>query len=488
MENPEHAEQPEVNAGQNHAADGILKEQMLHPLFMTAVTAVMALFFGFDLGGLFAFKTQLMYLFMLDGYDIDGVFGVVLLGALAGAFLGGFIISGSGRKSGIISGFVLGVSADCAAVLAPSFSTLLLAEFALGGAMGIFLISSIIYACEISLPVNRGMCCALPLTGIFLGVELVVVGRDLLPESSATVIWGLIGSGLVLSFVSAVRLPESPRWLAGAGYNDAALSSLIRMRRVNAEAARELAAINERSRNAEKGIAVFLHSGIYRSALWCMVIMTLLMHVSGMTLIPYAALEIIGRYQQQYLGYFYTHSYDYGYGFVKAAATVGLFGAVTALLTQDRLSRSGALLAGTLTCMVVMMLLIFSSMVDFSTASTMLLSALVLIYIYAAVFAVVIFVGSLLPELLPSSGREFGVTLVLVVNFVALLAGIKQLKSFFGEFDVGVCFGAMFMLTGALLIYIYSKIPNTSGQSLESIENRLFEGKLLNQHKVNYNS
>ncbi len=450
------------------------------------IVALMASYFGINIGSLFSYREQLMYLYMLDNYDLNSILSVFLLGLLGGVFLGGFVIYGSGRKIGLLMGFAFGVAADCAGVLAPSFSSLLLSEIAAGVACGIFLISSLIYATEISSPALRGVCGALVPAGLMAGLDFVIMCHEAFPSNSSTAIVIIAGVGIALILYGMLRMPESPRWLARAGFSEAALSALFVLRGSQVSAARELALINERDRVPERGLELFLHSGIYRNALSMILVFSCLLHVCGMTYIPYSASDLILHYQQEFLGNFFviTSSADYSNGFIKASITVAFFGILTAAILSLRMTRIGVMLCGIATSMGVLMLLSGASMLDFGSVSTMLISILILLFIYTSSLTLTIFIAVFVIEMLPTCGREFGVGLVLIVNCTALLAGVKEIGPWIEDYPVSIFFAACAFVVAILLVMVSRKMPETAAMSLETIETRLFEDKLL-RNQVN---
>ncbi len=458
----------------------------MRPVAMMGIVALMAVYFGINIGSLFSYREQLMYLYMLDNYDLNSILSVFLLGLLGGVFLGGFVIYGSGRKIGLLMGFAFGVAADCAGVLAPSFSSLLLSEIAAGVACGIFLVSSLIYAAEISSPAVRGVCGALVPAGFLLGLDFVIMCHDFFPSNSSTAVIIIAGIGIILILFGILRMPESPRWLARAGFSEAALSALFVLRGSQVAAARELALINERERIPERGLELFLHSGIYRNALWMILVLSFLLHICGMTYIPYSASELILHYQQEFLGNFFviSASSDYGNGFIRASITVAFFGILTAAILSLRMTRIGGMLCGIAASMGVLMLLSGASMLDFGSVSTMLLSVLILLFIYTSSLTLTVFLAVFVPEILPTSGREFGVGMVLVVNCTALLAGVKEIGPWIEDCPVSIFFAGCAFVVAFLLVVVSRKMPETSVMSLETIETRLFEDKLL-RNQVN---
>ncbi len=123
-------------------------------------------------------------------------------------------------------------------------------------------------------------------------------------------------------------------------------------------------------------------------------------------------------------------------------------------------------------------------MLDFGSVSTMLLSVLILLFIYTSSLTLTVFLAVFVPEILPTSGREFGVGLVLIVNCTALLAGVKEIGPWIEDFPVSIFFAGCAFVVAFLLVVVSRKMPETSVMSLETIQTRLFEDKLL-RNQVN---
>ena len=449
------------------------------PLSFTLAVASLSVFFGLNLGSIFAYKNQLMYVFLLNSYDIDSVVSVVLLGAVAGVMCGGFISQGSGRKSGIIAGAAVGLAASCTAILASDFSSLLLSEFTVGAGFGIYIVSALLYAAEISLPSSRGMCCCLPAAGACLGLLASIAARLVMPDSPLLISICIASLGSALCLLCALWLPESPRWLALAGYSDAALTSLFTLRRNQAAAAREMAFINDVAGRTERGMQLYLHSAVSRRALRTLVVLIVLMHLSGFAIVPYMSLELIHRYKLQYLGILVMRNYDYSYGFVKAAITVAFFGAVTAMMASDRAGRQKSMLVGTMISLGMLALLSAVTLFGMSDLNVVFVSALILVYIFAAVFTTLTFLCVFSCELLPSGGREAGLCLILVIHILCFIAGIQDVGVMSPGFDLSPFFAALLCFCALLCFLLAFRVPDLGVGSLERNETRLMEGRLF---------
>ena len=429
--------------------------------------ALMALFFGFSIGIIYACKSDLMNRFLLDSQEIDSIFLTFLLGAVVGVFLGGRITYDAGRRLPIAGGFVLGSIAQCAVLMSPAFSSYLISEFVLGGAFGIFIIAALIYISEIAFAENRGAATISIFFFMVIGMYIAVLwGRFFYLNNLITAFFIFISS-LLLALVSFFRLPESPRWLSISGFNDAALSELFVLRDNASLAAKELADINECDRGEDRGIALFLHSGSYRRTIWFLSILTVLIHLSGFAFFPYTSIRIISDYQI----YFYSLDIDilYGEDFVKAGMMVLLLSAVTTILTVDKMGRKKLMLGSILIAEIILVLMYFLTVFS-SNLGMSLLGVLILFYIFASSIGIFVFFATLLSELLPAQGRELGVALVFFINFVGLMSSIMTFDIL--TYTVGLSgFFALNLLFGSILFAIlYHSQPELKGRSLESLE------------------
>lgn len=84
-------------------------------------------------------------------------YGTYILGFIFGVFIAGYVTYGSGRKISIISSITVGSLAIFASLVAPDYSILLCSELVIGFSFGLYLISALLYNCEIMLPNKRGL-------------------------------------------------------------------------------------------------------------------------------------------------------------------------------------------------------------------------------------------------------------------------------------------------------------------------------------------
>ncbi len=454
-------------------SESLSSDSALRPLQYVLLIAMMTVGFGYDLGMIFANQQYLSDFFILSGNESDVIIGTSLLGVVLGLFLGGWLNYGSGRRLCLLCGASLGTLSITASFFAPNLSILLCSQFVIGFSWGLFLLSAVLYTPEITLPGNRGFACCL--NGVFFsfGVVLAVLTRELNPlHGTPLLVVSMSACSAAVIVVAAVRLPESPRYLASVGQSDGALNVLFKLRRSMGLAARELAGINECYREEVRGARLFLQSPAFRRAFWMVLCLLLLLQASGMSIIPFSLSALFSENE----AFDVYHSYDFTYGVLKAACAVFLFGAVTAALMVDRLGRRALLFVSALLVNLALFILCISFVVGKFFFAPLLITIGVLLFIYAAAVAFITVVFLLLPELSPGRGREFaaaGVLLCLTVGTLFSLQIYPRLAIFVG-FNLMFLF---FLLSSLCLTAVcFFFVPNTANASLEGMENRLLEG------------
>lgn len=442
------------------------------PFAAVITVSLMASLFGVNLGAIFIYKYQLMYRFMLEHYEIDNVLCIFFIGALAGVFLGGWIIYGSGRKSGLLCGFIVGLAANCTALLSPAFSTLLLSEFAAGGAFGIYLVSAIIYISEISSPSRRGTGCSLIAVFLIAGIEISLICGEYQLRASVFMVSVMLASSLVLSLLTLLRVPESPRWLAMAGFTDAALIELYHLRQELFKAARELAQINDCCKSQDKGLGFFIQSYSYRRLLWLLVMLSILLHLSGICFIPYISIKFLAYYQHS-SGQLLLWHYDFHYELVKSAVTVALFGAVSAAIAVDRVGRISSMFLCAGLIMLLHLSLAAVVLLELRGINSVLLSVSFLIFIFASSVMFFIFLFVFVCEMLPLRGRELGMAAVIFINIACILVASGIVGDLEVSHSLGYWFALFFLFTAVFAFIVFFMLPDTNNFSLERLEEKL---------------
>lgn len=434
--------------------------------------SLLTVIFGYSFGNLYISIDYYKDLFILSGNDVNVIVGTLVLGMLAGTFFGAWITYGSGRKLPFIASSCFGMLSIIGSFLAPNFSIFLCTNLSIGITFGIFFLSSLMYISEISASEQRGFCSVFLMISLTLGAVLpLYFNIDRYEYSSFLVISLLVFLSILDLLYCIVKLPESPRWLAINGYSDASLSVLFKLRDDMAMAAKEQAMINDACRGEDFGVELLLGNKHFRKLLWLLVIMSICFQIAGFVAIPYNFINI--------LSFIDASSYNGSFMFLitKSTIIVGALGSLLATFTIDKFGRRDILLFSSFLCVVLLGLLcIWLVLFDRTIINLAIVCVLLLLYIFISTLFLSVFIGVLITELMPIRAREFGLSVILMFNYLALLFSFAIYNSVIIYFDVLAFFVICLIAAIILYILVYLFMPNPTGVILEGLENRLFSG------------
>ena len=185
--------------------------------------------YGFDMGIIAAALIFVKKSFSLSTRLQEMVVSIVLVGAMAGAIVGGSIADRIGRKTTLIWGGVLFVVGSLLALWSPNVGILILARGLLGVAIGFTSVTAPVYISELSPPQSRGLLIGLYQFALTLGIVLAeLTGYWLTNQQAWRGMFGLGALPAALFLVLIFMLPESPRWLFAQKRNDEACDVLGR--------------------------------------------------------------------------------------------------------------------------------------------------------------------------------------------------------------------------------------------------------------------
>jgi SP family arabinose:H+ symporter-like MFS transporter len=452
--------------------------------FICLVSAMGGLLFGYDwvvIGGAKPFYEAF--------FDISGNEGmqalamsIALLGCLLGATMAGFLADKYGRKKLLIfSAFVFFVS-SWGTGASNNIPTFILARLVGGIAIGLAADLSPMYIAEVAPTHIRGKLVTLNQLTIVIGIlgaQIVnmLIAEPVAAEATATDIlnswngqsgwrwmfWAVcIPSGIF--FLLSMFIPESPRWLVGAGQNEQAQKVLTSIGGTEyAKSELESYAKANTSAQSEKGALSLLFSSKMRNVLVIGIVIAMFQQWSGTNVIFNYAQEIFQAA---------------GYGIsdvlmnIVVTGIANLIFTFVAIYTVERLGRKTLMLIGSLGLAGIYTLLGLSYFFEFK-GFIMIVFVVLAIGFYAMSLGPITWV--LLSEIFPNKVRG----VAMAVCTAALWIASFLLTYTFPFLNSRLGTGGTFMLYAAIcffgFIFVLRRIPETKGKSLENIEKELIK-------------
>lgn len=435
---------------------------------VACVAALGGLLFGYDIGIISGAILFIEKDFPLTPFLTGVVVSSILLGAVAGAGASGALGDRLGRRKMVLVAAVIFAAGAVGMAISPSVGVLIFFRIVAGLAVGAASALVPTYISEIAPTDLRGSLSSVFQLAITLGILLAYLVNFALAGAEA---WrwmlGLAAVPAVVLFIGMYMVPETPRWLVENDFMDEA-RRVLRRSRGREDVEEEIEEIKQVEREESQTGTRELLSPWVRPMLVVGLGLAMLQQFSGINTIIYYAPTIIK---------------NTGLGdSASILATVGI-GVVNVLFTLvaiwliDRLGRKKLLLYG-LSGMTIGTLLLglgfvlpsLSGVVSYITLGAMLLY----IASFAASFGPIVWV--MLPEIFPLQVRGAGVGASSLSNWVAnfivalvfpiLIASLGQTAVFWG-------LGVICVLSMA---FVYFRVPETMGRSLEEIEEDLRQG------------
>ena len=436
-------------------------------VLLAAVAAIGGFLFGYDTGVISGALLLLKPDLHPSSFDQSAIIGSLLLGAVAGAMLSGYLAGAIGRRpTKIISGCVFAIAAIWSA-LSPDVWTLIVARFVLGISVGTASFVAPMYIGEMVPRKIRGGLVSFNQLMITSGILVAYIIDFALKGVANNWRW-MLGLGAIPGIALAVGmflLPESPRWLVEQGREDEARDVLQRARTAD-EVDDELEEIKDVAHNSSR-IRDLIGSNI-RPMLIVGIGLAVFQQIVGINTVIYFAPTIF-----KFAGV----STSAAIGETVFVGVTNVVFTIVAVLLLDRIGRRVLLLVGTLglTLALVALGLFFQIAAVKSHVGWLALASLIF---YIASFAVGLgpVFWLMIAEIFPLKIRGAAMSVCTVANW-----GFNFLVSFtFLQLISTVGKGGTFFLyagLGVLAIAFFAwKVPETRGRSLEQIESEFGAG------------
>ena len=435
----------------------------------SAIAALGALLFGYDLGVISGAQSFLAAEFDLSAKEIQFAVASVNVGAIIGSMFGGRFADRLGRKRALVwLGVLFGVGA-VATSLAPSFVAFLVIRVIVGLAAGASVMITPMYLTESAPPELRGRIGSLSQTAIGVGLFVsylsgylfTVTGGGWRPMFAAALVPAVV---LVVGFR---RLDETPRWLVGQGRVDEGRQALLDVGTAPDLVDTEIAAIRESLSEASGArFREFRHPGL-RACLTVAVVLGVAQQFVGPNTVLFYAPRVLIQ-----AGF---ASQDKA---ILATALIGAVNLVATLVTfsvVDRIGRKPLLLIG----FAGMSLSLGAEVLIFLGGHPDPALALVFFLIYIAFFGLSISpVGWLLSsEIFPNRVRGIGSSVASSMNQASSLLVSLTFLSLAGALGFSGAFGIYAVLGVGFLVFTVVAVPETNGRTLEQISRYWYQNR-----------
>jgi sugar porter (SP) family MFS transporter len=443
---------------------------------ITGVTAIAGFLYGYDTGIISGALLPISSEFHLGHRMQEIVASSILVGAVIGALSCGTISERIGRKRTIMTVACVFCAGSLASSLAPSPLLLALARILLGFAVGGSSQVTPMYIAELAPPSRRGRLVISFNLSIGIGILVAnIVGFTLQDVWSWR--WMIVAAVLpaIVLLLCMLRLPESPRWLAENVSIEKARSVLKQVRDNESDVNFELDEIRQ----------VVAEGGSGKKASWSMLLEPWLRPAAVAAFGVAAFTQLSGLETMIY----YTPTVLSGAGFGKSAALLASLSVSIVFVTMtaigrhivDRVGRRRLTLVmvpGTVVSLVVLGSMFRMGMARTQSGSWLLVACLLVYMVFNAGGVQVIgwLMGS---EMFPLAIRGKASSIHAATLWGSNLIITSTALSMVSLLGTG---GAMWVYAGLNLLgflFVWRFVPETTGHSLEDIENHLRAGKFM---------
>ncbi|MBN9738233.1 MULTISPECIES: sugar porter family MFS transporter [unclassified Pseudonocardia] len=439
----------------------------------TVIAALGGLLFGYDTGIISAALLYLGPAFGLSDQAKEIVVASLLVGAIVGVAGGGTVMDRIGRRRTLLGVAVLFLAGAVASGLAGSLTVLLLARIVLGLAIGAASVAVPAYIAEIAPAHLRGRLVSVNQLMISSGILLSYVTGYALSDAQAWR-WMLAIAAVpaAVMLVALPRLPESPRWLLAKGREDEA-RALLADGRSPAEVDDEVRGITEAMHAETRSTVRDLLGSRFRPGIVLGVGVAATNQLVGVNAVTY-----------------YTPTLLTGSGFGESAAILSSVGlgvanvafTLVGLVLVDRIGRRPLVLGGT--GLVVVALVVIGAVYAFTDLSGIWAAVLLaFLMIYQASFAASLGLAMWLvnSEVFPTEVRGKAGSAGLATHWILnLLISVTVLTTIDAITPSGL-FWLYAVLGGLGLVFLYRRLPETRGRTLEEIDAELNGGRPARQ-------
>jgi major inositol transporter-like SP family MFS transporter len=441
-------------------------------LDLVAVVATFGgLLFGYDTGVINGALEPMKLALGLTSYTEGLVTATLLIGAAAGAIVGGRMSDKIGRKKTLMIVAVFFLLGTLGGVFAPNLDVMLPARIILGFAVGAASVTVPVYLAELAPMERRGTLCGRNELAIVIGQMLAFIINAIIANlwGGHTGVWrymlAVAAIPAVCLFVGMLRMPESPRWLISKGRHGEALGVLLQVRderRARAEMA-EVEYLAKEEAESQSGSWSDLRVGWIRRIV-----------ITGCGLA--VAQQLTGINSVMYYGTQLLHEAGFS---VNAAGIANIANGVLAVAGSaiclfvliDRVERRSLILFGFIACTIVHGLIVLAAtFIPEGLTKAYSILVLCVTFVFFMQMALNVPVWVCLSEMFPLRLRGFAMGLSILCMWLVNAAITFSFPIIVERAGLQGIFGLFFIVGVLASVFLWKMLPNTSGRSLEQLE------------------
>lgn len=446
-------------------------------LYLVCLVAALGGFlFGFDTAVISGTISLVKNDFQLSALSEGWFVSCALLGCILGVSVSGKLSDSYGRKIVMILSALLFFSSAIGCMFSGSFTILIISRLVGGLGIGVASMISPLYISEFSPPRYRGMMVSLYQLALTIGIVLAYFSNAWLADQAkelrhlsgfmetvfSTEVWrAMLGLGAVPAAVfllSLLGVPESPRWLLLKNREAEARRILVKIDGPQS-AENEIKAFRNAERSEQGSSLKELFRPVYRRPLLIGLLLPFLSQVCGINAVIYYGPKILEQ-----AGFTLNNA-------LGGQVTIGLVNVVftlVAIFTVDKWGRRPLLFAGIGGAVAGLILIGVLFALGLTSGVWILTGILLFIACFAFSFGPVcwVVIGEIFPNAVRGKAMAMATLSLWIGNFLVgqltplLLEGAGAATTFW-----------IFALACSPALWITWKlIPETKGQSLESIE------------------
>jgi|TARA_R110002096_G_scaffold342187_3_gene535135 sugar porter (SP) family MFS transporter len=432
-------------------------------LFLSLVAALGGFLFGFDTAVISGAERQIQELWSLSDWSHGLAIAIALYGTVIGALFGGIPADKYGRKKSLIWIGILFFVSALGSAIAPEIYSFMISRFIGGLGVGASSVVAPMYISEISPAKNRGQLVALYQFNLVFGILMAYLSNYLIDINIAVNSWrwmlGMEAIPALIYTLLVLRVPQSPRWLI-AKWGDFEKAEKI-LKKTDPEGVEEAVrlALEEKKLNKVTVGFMALFNKKYIKITMLAIFIALFNQLSGINAIIYFApriFDMAGISAESAL------LSTVGIGVINIVATMlGLF-------LIDRIGRKKLMYIGSFGYIVSLLLIAFS----FSGAE--INSSLLPIFVFMFIASHAVGQGAVIwvfiSEIFPNELRAHGQSMGCFTHWIlaAIIANVFPLMA--NQFGPMVIFGFFALMMMLQLVWVFTKMPETKGRSLEEIQ------------------